>query len=372
MARRTTLAWALLIIVTSGGSERLAHAEPQSAEVLFEKLRASVVGIRATLPGGDRSVGSGVIVDRNEIVTNCHVVAEALSLLVEFSDETIAPAVLGAENRSLDICLITARTEARPVVRIAKIDEVKVGQPVYAIGRPLSLPLTMSSGIVSSVRRQEGSSLFQTTAPISPGSSGGGLFSTDGVLIGITSFTLSAGQNMNFAVPGEYIRTALTIAERDRSSQGAVRPKRFTFKGLPFGTSISALRQEFPGAACQQGVGPFQYCGAESVLYLGSVGSFNAVFVSGRMSMVRFTWPERDSGRRHEIVQKARARIIEEFGEPTQGEFPVPATWKVTQEQSISMGMCETISLQCMTGVGVVMEIKDDRYSFARNPEKDF
>ena len=82
---------------------------------------------------------------------------------------------------------------------------VRPGQTVFAIGSPQGLDLSISEGIVSSVRESRLGPLIQTTAAISPGSSGGGLFNVSGQLIGITTFQSKTGQNLNFAVPADWI-----------------------------------------------------------------------------------------------------------------------------------------------------------------------
>ena len=82
---------------------------------------------------------------------------------------------------------------------------VRTGQKVFAIGAPQGLELTISEGIVSSLRETKLGTVIQTTAPISPGSSGGGLFNVSGQLIGITTFQSKTGQNLNFAVPADWI-----------------------------------------------------------------------------------------------------------------------------------------------------------------------
>jgi tetratricopeptide (TPR) repeat protein len=81
-----------------------------------------------------------------------------------------------------------------------------VGQRVYAIGAPKGLELTMSDGIISSLRELDSGRYIQTTAPISPGSSGGGLFDEEGRLIGLPTLYLDKGQQLNFALPVEWVK----------------------------------------------------------------------------------------------------------------------------------------------------------------------
>jgi S1-C subfamily serine protease len=106
-------------------------------------------------------------------------------------------------------------------VHIIPSSDVATGERVYAIGAPEGLELTFSEGVVSSLRESEGVHIIQTSAPTSPGSSGGGLFDARGNLIGITTFQLKEGQSLNFALPGEWVKSALdNFAEASGKSSG--------------------------------------------------------------------------------------------------------------------------------------------------------
>jgi len=92
---------------------------------------------------------------------------------------------------------------------------------VYAVGDPQGLETTLSNGIVSGFREYRGNEYIQITAPISPASSGGGLFDTQGRLIGITTMYLKDGQALNFAAPVEWIAS---IPKIQRAPQPAPQP----------------------------------------------------------------------------------------------------------------------------------------------------
>jgi len=98
------------------------------------------------------------------------------------------------------------------------------GERVYAIGAPQGFELTFSEGVISALRDTEGVRMIQTSAPISPGSSGGGLFDATGNLVGVTSFQATEGQNLNFALPSEWV-TAL-LESLNRTSQKPVSERR--------------------------------------------------------------------------------------------------------------------------------------------------
>jgi hypothetical protein len=111
-----------------------------------------------------------------------------------------------------DIAVLKASGSDFPTVALGDSDKVQVGEEVVSIGSPLSLEATVSNGIISSIRelKDENQRLFQTTAPISPGSSGGALLNMGGELIGITTAEMVGGQNLNFAVPINVVKPLLS------------------------------------------------------------------------------------------------------------------------------------------------------------------
>ncbi len=114
------------------------------------------------------------------------------------------PATFKAGDPDKDLCLLTAPGLVAEPARLGKAARLKVGDPVYAVGAPQGLELSLSEGIVSQLRGGP-PPIIQTTVAISPGSSGGGLFNAQGELVGITTFYLKDSQSLNFAVPVEWI-----------------------------------------------------------------------------------------------------------------------------------------------------------------------
>ncbi|GAG54367.1 unnamed protein product, partial [marine sediment metagenome] len=107
-------------------------------------------------------------------------------------------------QRDLTLLKITGVITS-PLIILGDINQVAVGEEVYAVGNPQGLEGTFSQGIVSSIRQIGSDMLFQITAPISPGSSGGPVLNTQGKVIGIAVATFSGGQNLNFAIPASYL-----------------------------------------------------------------------------------------------------------------------------------------------------------------------
>lgn len=174
---------------------------------VMKAVSNSMTFIQSELPQGKSMSGSGVIFMEDEVLTNCHVVNGAEKITVQFADGEKTPATIKGRVGKLDMCALSAITGKRPKVNVANLTDIKVGQQIYAVGNPLNLKLTISDGIVSAIRDVEENKVLQITAPISPGSSGGGVFDGKGRLLGLTTFTLTEGQNLNFAIPVEYRNT---------------------------------------------------------------------------------------------------------------------------------------------------------------------
>jgi S1-C subfamily serine protease len=175
-----------------------------TASQVYEQVKDSVVVVKSYDHRGRQvGQGSGVMLPSNEIITNYHVVKAGVRYLVGQSKQGVS-ATLKAGDPDKDLCLLAAPGLVAEPALIGKSARLKVGDPVYAVGAPQGLELTLSEGIVSQLRGGP-PPLIQTTVAISPGSSGGGLFNANGELVGITTFQLKESQNLNFAVPVEWI-----------------------------------------------------------------------------------------------------------------------------------------------------------------------
>jgi serine protease Do len=204
---------ASLVADAKAADEGAGDAPPSSmsAEALFERYSKSVVLIIG-FDGNGRPVlqGSGVVVADQRVITNCHVAKAATQIGIELADKRYEATLLRADPDPLhDLCLLAVADLHAPAIGLGNMATVKIGQKVFALGAPRGLDLTLSEGIVSSLRKYEDSHFIQTTASISPGSSGGALFNEAGALVGITTFNFTNGQNLNFAVPVDWVAKLL-------------------------------------------------------------------------------------------------------------------------------------------------------------------
>lgn len=170
-------------------------------------------------PPVERGVGSGVIISADgTILTNNHVVEDADDIEIELTDKrTFKAKVVGLDAPS-DLAVLKVEGGDLPFMNLGDSDKVRVGDVVLAIGNPLGIGQTVTSGIISAKGRRTGlgtgsfENFLQTDAPINRGNSGGALINLTGELIGINSQILSpggaAGGNIGigFAIPSNMVK----------------------------------------------------------------------------------------------------------------------------------------------------------------------
>jgi hypothetical protein len=171
--------------------------------------------------GDQLQTGSGVALRPDIVATNCHVVESSFSIRILHGKQTHDAKLLVA-NRDRDICLLSVPGAALKPASVSNHTAARPGERVYAIGAPQGLTLTISEGLYSGLRQMRAGSLLQTSAPISKGSSGGGLFNAQAQLIGLTTFMLRDAQNLNFAIPAGEAVAMLSKAQEQaqKSSEG--------------------------------------------------------------------------------------------------------------------------------------------------------
>ena len=200
------------------GPKPAPGATPMDSSEIFAKASPAVVRIAVKDKTGRQvGTGSGFLISADGyVVTNYHVIRKAWSATVVTSDKKKMP-VLGYAGvvPEHDLALIRVNGKGLPFLAIAPGDRPKVGTKVCAIGYPLGLPCTLSEGIVSGQPKLpiagKPIELIQTTAAISPGSSGGPLLTGYGrVLVqGVTSGTVLQGQSLNMVLPAKLVRDLL-------------------------------------------------------------------------------------------------------------------------------------------------------------------
>ncbi|MGH9396305.1 MAG: trypsin-like peptidase domain-containing protein [Terriglobia bacterium] len=238
-----------------------ATAAAETPEQIFKRVSPSVVVVESLDGKGSVvTLGSGVVIapkgwfaelDRaksearrshsidlsgglvpavNLIVTNRHVIEDGVTYRVGQNGKKW-PAKLLRVDPDHDLAELSVNGLNAPPVQVRNSSTLEVGEKVYAIGAPEGLELTISEGLISGLRNFGQGEVIQTSAAISPGSSGGGLFDAEGRLVGITTFYLKEGQSLNFALPAEWI-AGLPQRAKAEAAAGASASKQESAWGL--------------------------------------------------------------------------------------------------------------------------------------------
>ena len=258
---------------------------------LFEKLSPSVWVVAASDKNGiTLGSGSAVVIGAERMITNCHVLKKAASLLVK-RDNTGHAARLEFADIERDLCTLRVKNLSAPAVKIAALSSVKVGQKVIVIGAPRGLELTLSDGLVSALRKDKDDAieLVQISAPISPGSSGGGLFNMNGELLGIPALSLKDAQNLNFAIPAEWIKD---ISSRSEVAEAKKKEEQDKVVPLRKSTSTGVEAQRLMGAellavikkAMGLGANDSNYTEGSAVINVSNVASRSIVLGPSKWS----------------------------------------------------------------------------------------
>lgn len=200
----------------------------------YEVIRPSVVGVRGLVQvrkGGEfveRTTGTGVvIIDKGTILTNLHVVAGSQKVVVTFADGLESEAEMVGARPEHDLAVLQAKTIPDDLVAatLRSTHDLALGHEVIAVGFPFGIGPSVSSGVVSGLRREyrspEGkrvlTNLIQFDAAANPGSSGGPLVTMDGHVVGIVTGILNPTQQrvfvgIGFAVPIENAAAAAGVS----------------------------------------------------------------------------------------------------------------------------------------------------------------
>lgn len=228
-----------------------APAPAASTADVVARLTPSVVTVRT-----GKGLGSGVVYRPDVVITNQHVVADATDVVVDYADGTSSPGTVLAADEISDIAVVRTARSGLPVPQY-RTELPRPGEPVLAIGSPLGLEGTVTSGIVSAVNRQVPGSgtqgrplvdLIQVDAAISPGNSGGALLDAAGRVIGINEAYLppqSGAVSVGFAIPAA---TAVDVADQLLADGTAIHP----YLGVRLAPLTPQIRDAL-GVTAQQG-----------------------------------------------------------------------------------------------------------------------
>ena len=221
-------------------------AEPAVVQINVKKIVSE--GATEEMPSGS---GSGFMYDdTGHVITNSHVVDDAMKITVTFLDGESYPAEIVGDDADLDLAVlkINSRNSYLHHLELASSSELKVGQQVVAIGNPFGLSGSMTTGIVSQIGRllpqESGYSIpnvIQTDAAINPGNSGGPLLNMNGEVVGINTAIQSETGNftgVGFAIPSDTVKKMVPILIRD----GELRHPWIGISGIDIDYELAEIR----------------------------------------------------------------------------------------------------------------------------------
>lgn len=192
------------------GDQDLLDAYSQAVVSVVETISPAVI----SLSGRGRGTGSGFLLTPDGIaVTNSHVVAGRSQMVAELSEGDRIDADVIGDDAATDLAVLRLKASDLPAAGLGESGNLKVGQLVIAMGSPMGLHATVSTGVVSalgrSMRAQDGrliANIVQHAAPINPGNSGGPLVDSRGRVVGVNTAIIAMAQGLGFAVPASTVR----------------------------------------------------------------------------------------------------------------------------------------------------------------------
>ena len=267
LQRRSIGALLLALLLIPGYG---VYAAPKlSLPQIYRQSSAAVVLIQMVDSGGKVvAIGSGFLVSSSGvIVTNHHVIEPKPGLRpvvkVQSGDIHEDVSIIHDDQRR-DFALIAIKAAGLAVLKLGDSDAVEVGEEVVAIGNPEGLERTYTAGIISAVRPMPGKGyrFIQHQAPISPGSSGGPLLNMSAEVIGINTFYVQGGQNLNGAVAINYVKPyladppSLTYEEYARTRGVALKQERRDPSGSsPTTSTVIRIATQSPLSGGQAALG---------------------------------------------------------------------------------------------------------------------
>ena len=240
-------------IVASGSNPEFYYSDTHSAGVqdvssLVKQIGEAVVQVR-----NPEGLGSGFFINADGyLITNFHVIEGETEISVEVYHQTdgqldrdvYKQVRIVAINKFHDLALLKIEDKNAPkfkYVTLGSSDSLNVGDQVFAIGSPLGLERTVTSGILSTKTRElEGELYLQTSTQINPGNSGGPLFNLAGEVVGVTNMKITFGEGLGFAIPVELVKNFLDhrdafaySADNPNNPYRYLEPPARTFKKAP-------------------------------------------------------------------------------------------------------------------------------------------
>ena len=178
-------------------------------DALVRELSNSVLRVKVKLPNGNLGLGSAVVISKNQVITNCHVVNEATSVEVIVNGEPHAATAIKADWHH-DLCMLTVDNLNLPVVKFGVSKNLQYEASLFTIGYPDETDTPVSTfGAIKGLYPMDGSVIIRASSAFKLGASGGGAFDDAGNLIGVIALK-SRGENpYYYYLPVEWVQALM-------------------------------------------------------------------------------------------------------------------------------------------------------------------
>lgn len=213
------LLYTLLSLLCVVGS---ASALP--ADEMVRELSHSVLRVKVKLPNGNLGLGSAVVISKNQVITNCHVVSEATNIEVIVNGEPHAASAIKADWHH-DLCMLTVENLVVPVVKFGASKTLQYEESLFTIGYPdeTKVPVT-TFGVVKGLFPMDDSLIIRASSAFRLGASGGGAFDDAGNLVGIITLKSRGDIAYYYFMPVEWVQA---LASKPAQSLGVKSEKPF-------------------------------------------------------------------------------------------------------------------------------------------------
>ena len=195
----------LLVVLSVANS---AWAKP--ADAMVNALSNSVLRVKVMLPNGNLGLGSAVVIGKNEVITNCHVVTDATNVAVIVNGEPHKATAIKADWHH-DLCMLTVENLDVPSVKIGASKALKYDESIFTIGYPDETKTPVNTfGEVKGLFPMDGSVVIRASSAFRLGASGGGAFDDAGNLVGIITLKSKGNAAQYFFIPVEWVQALMS------------------------------------------------------------------------------------------------------------------------------------------------------------------
>ena len=187
---------------------------------LVHQLNAKVLRVQVALANGNYGLGSAVVIAKNQVVTNCHVIANARNIVVVNNGMPLSVSAIKSDWRH-DICILKVDGLDAPIAKIGSSKNLKYEQSVFTIGYPNFVALPASTfGVIKGLYPMDGSVVIRATSSFGLGASGGGMFDDEGNLVGVITLKSPGYKAYYYYMPVEWVQALINQPEQTISTKG--------------------------------------------------------------------------------------------------------------------------------------------------------